>query len=64
MSRASLPTRPGGLRRAAAGLAVAVALPLTMAVSCDQAADQEDQQEQQDDQEDDGGEEQEDGDDD
>ncbi len=63
MSPATLPPRPGRRRRAAAGLAVALAFPLTMAVSCDPAADQEDRQEQQEDQEDDGGEEQEEGDD-
>ncbi len=55
MSRASLPPRPGRLRRTAAGLAVGLAVPLTMGVSCDPGANQEDQQEQQDDQEDDGG---------
>jgi hypothetical protein len=60
MSRTSLPPRPGRLRRAAAGLAVALAVPLTMAVSCEPGTDQEDQQEQQEDQEDGGGGEQED----
>jgi hypothetical protein len=34
---------------------VALAVPLTMGVSCDPGENQEDQQEQQDDQEDDGG---------
>lgn len=60
MSRASLPARPGVLRRAAAGLALALAATLTMGVSCDPGANREDQQEQQDDREDGGGEEQED----
>jgi hypothetical protein len=62
MSRASLPPRPGRRRRAAVGLAVALAVPLTMGVSCDPGVDQEDQQEQQED--DDGGGEQDEGDDD
>lgn len=62
MSRASLPPRRGRLRRSAAGLAVALVVPLTMGVSCDPGENQEDQGdqvEQQEDQEDDGGEEQE-----
>lgn len=56
MRNASLPHRPGRLRRAAAGLVVTLAVPLTMAASCDSAENQQDQQEQQDeDQQDDGG---------
>ncbi len=57
MSRACLPQRPGRLRRGAAGLALALAVPLTMGVSCESPGG-EDQQEQEDDGggEDDGGE--------
>lgn len=47
MTNASLPPRPyRRLRRVAAGLTIAAALPLTVAVSCDTGQDQENQQEQ------------------
>lgn len=64
MSRACLPQRPGRFRRGAAGLALALAVPLTMGVSCEspggedqQEEDQqeEDQQEQEDGDDDNGG---------
>lgn len=43
----------GRLRRVAAGLAIAIALPLTMATSCDTGEDRQDQEEEQDEQEED-----------
>ncbi|WP_162801998.1 hypothetical protein [Ornithinimicrobium murale] len=49
MSQSTL--RPGRLRRVATSLTIALALPLTMAASCDTGEDQEDQQEQQQDEE-------------
>lgn len=55
MSRSSLPARRGPLRRGAAGLILALAIPLTMGASCGGGENEENQQEQQDGEEQDDG---------
>ena len=50
MSPPPLSSASGRLRRVAAGLAIAIAWPLTMATSCDTGEDRQDQEEEQDEQ--------------